>query len=35
MGYNKGMRAVGVFWLSLLFAGVFGQVVVRSVQLQG
>ncbi len=35
MGYNKGMRAIGVFWLSLLLAGVFGQVVVRSVQLQG
>jgi outer membrane protein insertion porin family len=35
MGYNKSMRAVGVFWLSLLLAGVFGQTVVRSVQLQG
>ncbi|MCX7925400.1 MAG: BamA/TamA family outer membrane protein [Fimbriimonadales bacterium] len=29
------MRAVGVFWLSLLLAGVFGQTVVRSVQLKG
>ncbi|GIV04578.1 MAG: hypothetical protein KatS3mg016_0153 [Fimbriimonadales bacterium] len=35
MGYNKSMRAVGVFWLSLLLAGVFGQTLVRSVQLQG
>ncbi|MCS6923520.1 MAG: BamA/TamA family outer membrane protein [Fimbriimonadales bacterium] len=29
------MRVVGVFWLSLLLASVFGQSVVRSVQLQG
>ncbi|MCX7994028.1 MAG: BamA/TamA family outer membrane protein, partial [Fimbriimonadales bacterium] len=29
------MRAVGVFWLSLLLSGVFGQTIVRSVQIQG